>query len=262
MTAPFLISIIQLAGTCSIAAFAGLVHGAVGIGFPLIATPFLAMVTDVQTAVVLLVIPTVSLNLLNIMQGGKWADSILRYWPLAVYGMVGSAMGSLILVRISPDIFRPLLACVLICYLNLDRIGIRMGWISRHPKTAAAVFGLAAGLLGGTVNVMLPALVVFALEIKMGKTAMIQVFNLCFLTGKLTQGGVLALSGCMTQAVVLKSIPLALTAVIVSLTGMGFRDKIPGDTYRKWLRILLFAMAIVLLVQSASEVIPRVFATT
>lgn len=246
---------IQLAGATLIAGFAGMVHGAVGIGFPLVATPLLAMVTDVQTAVLLLVVPTVTLNILNILQGGKWTDSILRYWPLAVYGMAGSVLGTMVLVRIPPDIFRPLLAGVLIFYLNAGRLGVRMGWIRRNPRAAMALFGLAAGFLGGTVNVMLPALVVFALEVNMGKTAMIQVFNFCFLTGKLTQGTVLTLSGHMTPAIFLRSLPLAVTAVVVSLIGMRLRDRIDGATYRKWLKRLLIAMAAVLLVQAAWAVV-------
>ena len=146
---PVLLSLIHIAGACFITAFAGMVHGAVGIGFPLIATPLLAMVTDVQTAVVLLVIPTVSLNILNILQGGKWANTILKYWPLAVYGMIGSALGSQVLIRISPDMFRPVLAGVLIFYLNVDRLGIRMGWINRHPKAATAIFGSCRRLFRG-----------------------------------------------------------------------------------------------------------------
>lgn len=254
---PFLPAAIHTLGPFLIIGFAALVHGAVGIGFPLIATPLLAMVTDVQTAVVILVIPTVTLNLLNILQGGKWRESIARYWPLAVYGMAGSLLGTLVLVRISPELFRPLLAAVLIFYLNAGRLGIRLAWIRRNPGTAMAIFGLMAGLLGGTVNVMLPALIVFALEVGMKKTAMIQVFNFCFLLGKLTQGGVLALSGHITMPVLGLSLPLALTAAVVTLAGMRVRDRLAAATYRKWLRVLLLVMAGVLLAQSAAAGLSR-----
>ena len=39
-----------------IVGFAALIHGTIGIGFPLIATPLLARVTDVRTAILLLVL--------------------------------------------------------------------------------------------------------------------------------------------------------------------------------------------------------------
>ncbi|MGB5767199.1 MAG: hypothetical protein WBM38_10745, partial [Arenicellales bacterium] len=42
---------------------AALVHGTFGIGFPMIATPLLALYTDVLTAVSITLLPTMSVNL-------------------------------------------------------------------------------------------------------------------------------------------------------------------------------------------------------
>ncbi len=237
-----------LAYSCIIG-FAAIIHGAIGIGFPLVATPLLAMVTDVKTAILLLVLPTVVINVVNIIKGGPWHRSIALYWPLALWGMAGSFMGTKMLVAVSPDLFRPLLAMMLILYLNAERLGIGFPWINRHPHLATAVFGLTAGILGGTVNVMLPALIVYALEVKMPKDVMIQVFNFCFLFGKLTQGAVFIHSGLITMEILKVSIPLALLALAVMAAGMQLRDKIQSATYRLWLRRLLMVMAGVLLIQ-------------
>ncbi len=229
--------------------FAAVVHGAVGIGFPLIATPLLAMVTDVKTAILLLVLPTIVINAANIIKGGAWNKSIALYWPLAVYGMIGSFLGARLLVMVPPETFRPVLAGVILLYLNAERLGVGFSWIPRHPKTATAVFGLAAGILGGTVNVMLPALVIFALEIRMNKTAMIQVFNFCFLFGKLTQGAVFIQAGFLTLDVLKTSVPLAVLSLIVMMSAMTARDRIQGTVYKRWLRGLLLIMAAILLIQ-------------
>ncbi|WDP84155.1 MAG: hypothetical protein HUN05_02435 [Desulfobacter sp.] len=75
-------------------ALAAGVHGAVGIGFPMVATPLLAMVLDVKTAVLVLVLPTVLINTINILKGGNWKNSIAPYWPLALYGIAGSFLGT------------------------------------------------------------------------------------------------------------------------------------------------------------------------
>ena len=42
---------------------AGLVQGMFGFGFPIIATPLTVLVTDVKTAIVLNMLPTLTLNL-------------------------------------------------------------------------------------------------------------------------------------------------------------------------------------------------------
>ncbi|MFH1980266.1 MAG: sulfite exporter TauE/SafE family protein [Pseudomonadota bacterium] len=232
-----------------IISFAAGVHGTIGIGFPLIATPLLALVTDVRTAILMLVLPTMVINVANILKGGRWARSIAVYWPLAVYGMIGSAIGTRLLVVVSPEVFRPLLAAMLVLYLNAERLGVGFSWVHRHPRIAVAVFGLAAGVLGGTVNVMLPALIIFALEVRMAKTVMIQVFNFCFLFGKLTQGAVFAGAGLMTAEVLSASAPLAALGLLAMLAGMRIRDKIPTETYRQWLRRLLTVLAVLLMVQ-------------
>lgn len=241
-----LISVLIQAG---IVAFAALVHGTIGIGFPMIATPLLALISDVRTAILLLVLPTVVLNMANILRGGRWTHSIAVYWPLAVYGMIGSLIGTRLLIFFSPEPFLPLMAAMLIVYLNADRLGAGFAWVPRHPRIAFAVFGLGAGILAGTVNVMLPALIIFALEMRMSKTVMIQVFNFCFLFGKLTQGAVFAQAGLMTTDVLMASAPLAGLGLVVMLLGMRIRDRIPTDVYRQWLRRLLMVLAVMLMIQ-------------
>ncbi len=227
--------------------FAAFIHGAIGIGFLMVATPLLTMATDVKTAVLILVLPTIFINTANVISGGSWGKSLGRYWPLALYGMVGSVLGTRLLLLAPAELFHPLLAGIIILYLNAERIGLGFSWITASPQIAMAVFGLIAGVLGGTVNVMLPPLVIFSLESKMDKTAMIQVFNLCLLTGKLTQGAVLIYAGVFTLGVAAAALPLAVIALSVTFASMTLRNRIPAQTYRRWLRRLLALMAVILL---------------
>ncbi len=229
--------------------FASMVHGTLGIGFPLVATPLLAMITDVKTAILILVLPTILLNVANILKGGQWKRSIGVYWPLVLYGMIGNLLGAKLLIAMSPELFRPVLAGMLILYLNAERIGVGFSWVSRFPRFSIAIFGLVAGLLGGTVNVMIPALIIYALEVDMPKDVIIQVFNFCFLFGKLTQGTVFFSAGLLTHDILLISIPLAFFALAIMFVGMHIRDRIQARTYRRILRILLASMALILAAQ-------------
>ena len=43
-----------------------LVHGSIGFGFPMIATPLLAMITDMKTAILYIAIPKLMINLISI----------------------------------------------------------------------------------------------------------------------------------------------------------------------------------------------------
>jgi uncharacterized membrane protein YfcA len=230
--------------------FAAVVHGAVGIGFPLIATPFLALFTDVRTAILTLVLPTLVLNVAALISSRPFSNRIGRFWPLGVYGIIGSFLGTQLLVVFPAQWFRPLLALLLIFYLNTQRIGPVFSWTGTRPQFAMALFGMAAGLAGGTVNVMLPVLVIFALELNLSKTDMIQVFNFCFFLGKLTQGAVFCTKGLFTGQILAQSILLSLWVLSVSLLSLRVRDRIDTATYRKWLKIVLAVMAGMLILQS------------
>jgi uncharacterized membrane protein YfcA len=231
-------------------ALAGLVHGSLGLGFPMTATPLLALLTDVQSAVLITLFPTIAVNLLSIYHGGKWRDSIGRYWPLAAYATIGSIVGTNILILSDPSPFRLLLAAIIILYLNLERLSlIRMGWIKNNPDLSLMIFGLIGGILAGTVNVMVPILVILALELGLKSTAMVQVFNLCFLGGKISQTTVFSVSGAIDQALLNIAIPGIGVAVAAWFIGVAIRDRIATKTYRKILKQLLLVTACVLIIQ-------------
>ena len=170
----------ELALIVGILLVAGLVHGALGMGFPMLATPLLAMLTDVRSAILIVLVPTLFINVASTIKGGRWRNSIGLYWPIALYGVAGSIVGTQLLVVTDPAPYRLLLAAMILVYLNIERIGIRLQWVRSRPQLAYAVFGLAGGFLAGTVNVMLPALIIFALEMGLAAAVAVQLFNFCF----------------------------------------------------------------------------------
>jgi hypothetical protein len=231
-------------------ALGGLVHGTLGVGFPLIATPIIALATDVKTAILLTLAPTLALNVISILKGGGWRESIGRYWPIAVFTLGGSVAGTELLMVSDPSLFRLVLAGVILFYLATSTAK-RNGWhwIRRYPRFAGFGFGSVSGLLVGTVNVAVPALIIYFTELRLAPVALVQVLNLCFLGGKLAQLGTFGVGGYLTQDILLVSIPLTLVAGAGLSVGMAARGRFAADTYRRWLRKGLFVIAVVLVVQ-------------
>lgn len=229
---------------------AGLGHGVLGLGFPLLATPLLAIFLDIRSAVLITLLPTVTVNLLSIARGGRWSESIGRYWPLALMIPFGSFFGTQVLIAVDPSPLRLLLAALILLHLVKDRLrGTQLRWVHDHPRTAYLAFGFAAGFLAGTVNVMVPLLIIYALGIGMSPLVTVQVFNLCFLTGKLAQIGTFGLAGMLSAELVAATLPLAALAAAALLLGMRVRDRVDGATYRGWLRKALAVMALILVAQ-------------
>jgi hypothetical protein len=215
----------------------------------MLATPLLAIFTDVRSAMLIVLVPTLAVNIASIFSGRGWRDSIGRYWPIALYGAAGSIVGTRLLVVTDPGPYKLLLAAMIFVYLNIERIGIRMAWVRSQPRLAVALFGLVGGFLAGTVNVMVPALIIFALEAGLASAAAVQLFNFCFFFGKISQGAVFIHSGMFDLHVLLATLPLAGAALLTLLIGMGLRHRIHAETYRRLLKKVLFVIALLLTFQ-------------
>ena len=134
--------------------FSSLVHGSIGFGFPMIATPLLAMVTDMKTAILYIAIPTLLINLISIYSEGNFLQAVKKFYPLALIGMIGSAIGTQILIYSSSELFKLLLAFSIFLYLFIQKFKIQMHWIREKKIISMVVFGLFAGIIGGLTNVM------------------------------------------------------------------------------------------------------------
>lgn len=228
---------------------ASFVHGLLGIGFPLLSTPLIILMVDVRTAMLLLLLPTMTINVASMIRGGRWGESIGRYWPLAVFVALGSIAGTQLLIINPHAPYKLLMAAVLIVYLNVHRMGGRLSWINQWPRSSMVVFGMLAGLLAGTVNAAIPALIIYALELQLSANAMVQVFNLCFLSGKLSQAATFGSAGLFTLDVIRATLPLALFVLLGLAGGMAIRSRFETQTYRRWLRWALFVIVILLIIQ-------------
>jgi uncharacterized protein len=249
----FDLSLIDLVMVSAILALAGFIHGVFGIGFPMIATPLLAMFMDVQSAVVITLFPTIAVNLLSIYQGGGWSASIGRFWPLALFAAVGSMLGANLLVMFDPSPFRLVLAAIILLYLGLPFLGrLRMGWIERNLLLSMVLFGVVAGVFAGSVNVMVPILMIFILELGLARTVMIQTFNLCFLSGKATQVLVFSLAGLIDSGLVTAAGPGMVLAVVALVAGTAVRERIDSALYQGILKAVLLLMACILVLQFAA----------
>ena len=234
----------------SVMLFAGLVHGTLGLGFPMVATPMLAVSFDVRSAILITLFPTVAVNLMSIWNSRETLHEVRRYSPLIGFTLLGSIVGAYVLAITDPDPFRLLLAGLILLYLWTNQTGrVSLEWIKSHLILAMMVFGLLAGLSGGTTNVMVAILIIFFLSLNVPRMIMVPALNSCFLVGKISQIAVLSIAGLVTMSLIVETAPLALAAVVALIFGQRLREKIAIEVYRRILQILLGVLAMVLTVQ-------------
>ena len=229
---------------------AALVHGSIGFGFPMIATPLIAMFTDMQTAILYTLIPTLLVNIISILSEGNFLHAFKRFYPLALFAMIGSGIGTQILIYNSSEIFKLLLAIAILFYLSIDLIRYELTWIYKKPKLSRLVFGLGAGILSGLTNAMAPVLMMYTLESKFTKSEIIQASNICFLFGKISQIILFSFAAVFTATEMQNSFMLLIVVSIALYVGIKIKSLINPIFYTKLVKIILFIVSLLLITQT------------
>lgn len=227
-----------------------LVQATIGFGFPMIATPLLAMMTDMKTAVIYVAIPTLLLNISALISEKNFFQTIKRFYLLAIMAMIGSAIGTQILLYSNSEIFKLLLALSILFYLFSQKFSFQMPWVREKPTLSALIFGLSAGIIGGLTNVMALVLIIYSLEAKHTKKEIIQSTNLCFMFGKIIQIVIFSLHGSFTEVILEISIYNLLIVAISIFIGFKLKKRIDSKNYFFIIKIFLFLMAVALIYQT------------
>lgn len=237
--------------TIPIVIAAGFFHGALGLGFPMIATPFIAVLVDVKAAIIITLLPTATVNIASVLSAANPTAALAKYHPMLIASFIGAIAGSFLLAMSEPAPYRLVLAVLIISFLLTSHYNLRL---NITPGTAMMfLFGGIAGLAGGTTNVMVAVLIIYFMSARIERAEMVPAMNMCFLVGKLTQTVVFIGLGTVTLPMLIYTLPLAFVSFVSLKVGQTYATKIDAERYRKILRVILFILAVILIVQFAKE---------
>jgi len=245
--------IVFVALACLLAGFG---HGALGFGFPIVATPLVALAIDIKSAIALLAPITLALTVISALRGVALSSIVRAFWFLPLATALGAWLGTHILLAMPPEPFLLILAGVILLYLNLDRFGRgRSALVERLRMPFGAAFGFVAGVCEAVANVAGPILLIYFMLLGLAPAQMVQTLNLCFSLGKGAQTATWAMSGEISPSGWLLIGALTVPSVAALFAGMRVRNRIDAPTYRRWLRGALWIMAALLLVQFSTRVL-------
>ncbi len=228
---------------------ASFIHGSVGLGFPMIATPLLAFLVDMHTAILVTLIPTLLINMLSIRDISLLKSNLKIYWPLGVYAFLGSLLGAIWLLETKSDFFEVILAFSMLIYLLTVYFNVKkLACIKERKNTSMMIFGLLGGVLGGSANVMAPIMIIFSIEMSLSVITSIQVFNYCFLMGKMAQIIVFSSYGSLNSANVVEILPVLVIVICGFFVGFKARRYLSPALYMRILHMMLLIMSMALIV--------------
>jgi uncharacterized membrane protein YfcA len=229
---------------------AGTVKGTAGLGFPTLATPLLSLAVDVKTAVVLLILPNIVMDVIQFARRGAPTETIRRLLPLLVAGGIGTIVGTRILVELPTRAVLLLLGGFVIAFvaLNATRFSPRLppAW----EPWAGPIAGFVAGVVGGITNVPGTPLAMYFYALGMSKADFLASTAFTFLIYKLVQIGAVAWYGMLTSALAASSLALTGIALAGFVAGLWIQDRLDQQAFNRAVLALLGALGVWLVVRS------------
>ena len=229
---------------------AAIVKGAIGFGFPTLGTPLLALVVDVKTAVAVLVIPNMVMDGLQLRRSGPIGDAPRRLAPLLLFTMIGTVIGTKLLVALSPRAATMILGVFILGYVLLDLARLSPRVPPSWELTLAAPVGLAAGIMGGITNAPGTPIALYLVALGMEKKEFVRSIAFTFLVVKGVQLVTLVWYGLLTWSLAVVSLGLAATGLAGFALGLKLQDRLDQRSFSRAVLIFLAALGIWLLVRT------------
>ncbi|AMO56590.1 hypothetical protein GZ77_03730 [Endozoicomonas montiporae] len=232
---------------------AGAAHGALGFGFPMLSTPILALAYDLQTAVVLTMIPSSVVIILSLYNCRGINIDYEKYYPIILMTTIGSFSGAWLLTWVNPDILKLLLAASILIYLFSAPLKQFISMLSARALLFPAIMGSFAGVIGGATNAVSPVLMMYLLEVTESKKEIIVISNICFLLSKMTQLAILSMHLTTDDLDPLLSGFIVTAASIGLIAGFWLQHRIDETRYRSIIRGILFTFMFTLFFEGGSN---------
>ena len=216
----------------------------------MISTPILAIEMDLSNAIMLTLLPTIILNFISIRSVKRWEILTKKHFPFAIVALIGSMIGTLILVEWNAHWMKLILAIMIVLYLLLDKLNINLEFIHNSKKISFIYFSLIGGFIGGISNIMAPVLIIYSLVMSFPKEESIVFMNLSFLFGKLSQSIIFIFLGQWIGSTIL--IYMLIPSLIGFFAGVKIKKIIPEKRYKKVIKVLLFFIAIAIVARFLS----------
>jgi uncharacterized membrane protein YfcA len=238
---------VAVAGAFLLASF---VKGTTGMGFPLIATPMVAMLVDIKTTYALLVLPNILMDTMQIARGRLPWPLWRRLVSLLAATVVGVFLGTRILMRVPERFIYLALAFMILAFLVSAYLRIRVTVPARWERPLGPAVGFAGGLLAGVTNVVGPLTALYLLALGFEKQEFVKAVASIFFMTKVSQLVAISRWGLYTAEILWWSVGLAAVALLAFWMGLRVQDRVPQETFRRILHVLLFGMGVVFIYRS------------
>lgn len=231
-------------------ALSAFVKGSIGFGFPTLGTPLLALIVDVKTAFLLLIVPNIVMDGLQFVRSGAQRVTARRLLPLVATGAVGMVLGTRLLAMLSARTVMLILGGFILAFVALSVTRLSPRLPPHWEPWASPVVGFVAGVVGGITNVPGTPLVLYFYALELPKREFVSAVAFCFVLYKLVQLAAVTWYGLMSGPVLAWSLLLTVVALAAFALGLRVQDRMAPRTFNRVVLVFLGGLGVWLVIRA------------
>ena len=232
---------------------AAFVKGASGLGFPLIATPSIALLLDIRTAVTVLILPNLFMDSAQTVRDGIPYDVFRRFAALILPTIIGVFLGTMALVRTPLWILNFCLGMMVLLFVLASVLKFKFTISSRGEKILSPIFGFLSGFLNGLTNAAGPTLAIYLYSLKLDKRTFVKSLATIFVVTKVSQLVAISTWNLFNWETITLSVQVLLFTLAGFYAGIKAQDRVNQRNFNRGLLILLTVIGITLLARSLTQ---------
>lgn len=221
-----------------------------GLGFSTICLGFLAVVLDIKLAILLVILPSLTSNLLVMLQSGRFIEALQRFWLLYLSAIPGLILGIWFLGKSDNEIPKAVLGVLLFLYGVWGLTNGLMIITKKHEKQLSLPVGFVSGLANGITGSQIMPIMPYLLSLKLDRDLFVQTINSAFTLNSLIMILGLANLGIITVPMVTLSAAGILPVALGVYLGGKIRKRVSEDVFRKMVLILFLFLGLNLIARS------------
>jgi uncharacterized membrane protein YfcA len=232
---------------------AAFIKGATGLGFPLIATPSIALLLDIRTAVTVLILPNLFMDSAQVLRDGLPYQVFHRFANLLLPTIVGVFLGTMALVNTPLWVLNFCLGVMVLAFVFSNLLRFEFKISERRERILSPVFGFVSGFLNGLTNAAGPTLAIYLYSLKLDKRTFVKSIATIFVTTKLSQLVAISTWNLFNRDTISLSVQVLLFTLAGFYVGIKAQDRVNQKTFNRGLVVLLAAIGVTLLIRSLTQ---------
>ena len=233
--------------------FAAFVKGASGLGFPLIATPTVALLLDIRTAITILLIPNIVMDVAQVFRDGFPFAVLRRFGRLFIAIVIGVFLGTAVLMNLPLWILNFCLGVMVLVFVSFNWLKFEFRIAPGLEKLLSVPVGFLSGFLNGITNAAGPVLAIYLYSLKLEKRDFIKSIATIFVFTKLSQLAAVSSWNLFNGSTLLLSLQVTLFTLAGFYAGLKTQDRVNQRTFNRALLILLFVIGVTLLMRALTQ---------